>query len=93
MFIHGRLLYLCRMGLEKAIEHYKEHRQHYRGAKRVSVSCRNNKGCPYCESNRMHSENVRKSQTNQSYRDWLELENTEFTYGHDVSSKSEDYYD
>lgn len=41
----------------------------------------------------MHSENVRKSQTNQSYRDWLELENTEFTYGHNVTSKSEDYYD
>ena len=29
------------MGLEKAIEHGKEHRKHYRGSKRFDSSCRN----------------------------------------------------
>ena len=53
------------MSLDKAIEHGKEHRKQYRGAKRVDKSCRNHGGghayqCPYCLSNRMHSTEVRK---------------------------------
>ena len=43
------------MGLEKAIEHGKEHRKHYRGSKRFDSSCRNHQGCPWCEGNRMHN--------------------------------------
>lgn len=42
------------MSLEKAIEHGKEKREHYRGAKSVDKSCRNHGGCPYCKSNRAY---------------------------------------
>ena len=48
------------MSLDKAIKHGKEHRKPYRGSKAFDKSCRNHGGCPYCESNRMHSTNVRK---------------------------------
>lgn len=42
------------MGLEKAIQHGKEHRKPYRGAKSVDSTCRNHGGCPWCEGNRLH---------------------------------------
>jgi len=40
------------MGLDKAIEHHKEHRKKYRGAKAVDPSCRNHGDCDYCKGNR-----------------------------------------
>lgn len=49
------------MGLEKAIEHGKEHRKPFHGAKAVDMSCRNHGGktkrrehgqCPWCAGNR-----------------------------------------
>lgn len=43
------------MGLEKAIEHGKEKRRPYRGAKRVDVSCRNHGDCPICKSDRLYN--------------------------------------
>jgi len=42
------------MSLDKAIEHKKEHRKQYRGAKAVDKSCRNHGGCPHCEARRKH---------------------------------------
>lgn len=42
------------MSLDKAIEHGKEHRKPYRGAKAYFRSCRNHGGCPWCEANRKH---------------------------------------
>lgn len=42
------------MSLDKAINHKKEHRKPYRGAKAVDCQCRNHGDCPYCQSNRMH---------------------------------------
>ena len=42
------------MGLEKAIRSGKERRKEYHGAKAVDSACRNNGGCPYCESNRLY---------------------------------------
>ena len=50
------------MGLEKAIEHGKEHRKHYRGSKRFAWSCRNHNGCPWCEGNRMNSSKKREDE-------------------------------
>lgn len=35
------------MGLEKAIEHGKEHRKPFKGAKAVAVGCRNHGGGDY----------------------------------------------
>lgn len=42
------------MSLDKAIEHNKEHRKPYRGAKAVDKSCRNHGNCPYCQGNRTY---------------------------------------
>ena len=42
------------MSLDKAIEHNKENRKPYRGAKSVDPSCRNHGSCPWCRSNRLH---------------------------------------
>lgn len=40
------------MSLNKGIEHGKEHRQSYRGAKARDHMCRNHGDCPYCQGNR-----------------------------------------
>jgi len=42
------------MSLDKAIEHKKEHRKQYHGAKAVDKTCRNHGGCPHCEAGRKH---------------------------------------
>ena len=47
------------MGLEKAIQHGKEHRKPFSKsygnyAKAVDASCRNHGGCPWCEGNRTY---------------------------------------
>ncbi len=48
------------MSLDKAIKHKKEHRKPYRGAKAIDQSCRNNKGCDWCESNRQYANKKRE---------------------------------
>jgi hypothetical protein len=40
------------MSLDKGIEHGKERRKPYRGAKAVDKTCRNHGGCPWCEKGR-----------------------------------------
>lgn len=42
------------MTLDKAIEHGKEKRKPYKGAKAVDRSCRNHGDCNWCKSNRLH---------------------------------------
>ncbi len=44
------------MSLDKAIKSVKEKLTPYRGSKAVDHSCRNNGGCPWCESNRKYQE-------------------------------------
>ena len=51
-----RLFLVIVMGLEKAIQHGKEHRKPFgKGygnfAKSIDMSCRNHGGCPWCEGN------------------------------------------
>lgn len=48
------------MSLTKAIEHGKEHRREYTGAKSVDKSCRNHGSCPWCARNREHKNDKRK---------------------------------
>lgn len=48
------------MAMDKRIEHGKEHRKQYHGAKAVDKTCRNHGGCPYCESNCFHK--IRKQE-------------------------------
>jgi len=42
------------MGLEKAIQHGKEKRHPYKGAKAVDCGCRNHGTCEWCRQNRMY---------------------------------------
>jgi hypothetical protein len=42
------------MGLEKSIEHGKEHRKPFKGAKAVDSQCRNHGDCDYCKSGRLY---------------------------------------
>ncbi len=43
------------MSLDKAIQHGKEKRKRYYGAKAVDCTCRNHGSCSYCLDARMHS--------------------------------------
>ena len=60
------------MGLEKAIEHGKEHRKRYRGSKRFDWSCRNHNGCPWCEGNRLDNTKVKEQSINDRLKEDLE---------------------
>ena len=42
------------MSLDKAIEHKKERRKKFYGAKAVDSTCRNHGTCPWCEDNRLY---------------------------------------
>ena len=53
--MHIYFIFLGIMGLEKAIEHGKEKRKPYRGAKAVDYTCRNHGSCSWCEGNRLYS--------------------------------------
>lgn len=43
------------MSLNKSIDHGKEHRNKYRGAKAVDPYCRNHGRCSWCRRNRLYS--------------------------------------
>lgn len=47
------------MGLEKAIEHGKEHRKPYKDSRAFDMSCRNHGTCDYCQGNRLYSSRKR----------------------------------
>jgi hypothetical protein len=42
------------MGLEKAIEHGKEHRKPYYRAGKFDRTCRPHGSCPWCRNNRLY---------------------------------------
>ena len=42
------------MSLNKAIEHGKEKRKPYNGAKAIDCTCRNHGSCKYCKGNRLY---------------------------------------
>ena len=44
------------MSLNKAIEHGKEKRKPYTGAKAIDCTCRNHGGCDWCKSNRLYQQ-------------------------------------
>lgn len=48
------------MGLEKAIEHNKEHRKPYRGAKAIAKSCRNHGSDDWSKGNRTYKNEEKK---------------------------------
>ena len=59
------------MSLDKAIQHKKEHRKEYRGAKAIDRTCRNHGSCPYCQSGRLFKSNKRKKEMLQELNDFL----------------------
>lgn len=62
------------MGLDKAIEHEKEKRKKYYGAKAVDRTCRNHGSCDHCRDNRLYHQSVADKAMNDALRDY---ENTE----------------
>ena len=60
------------MSLNKAIEHKKEHRKAYRGAKSVDRTCRNHGDCPWCRNNRLYQCNKNKEAAKQALKDFKE---------------------
>ena len=59
------------MPLDKAIEHGKERRKPYRGAKRFDRTCRNHGSCPWCERNRLANFRRRLEAAQRDMRDAL----------------------
>ena len=60
------------MGLEKAIEHNKEHRKPYRGSKAIDCTCRNHGSCDWCRENRLYA---RKKVEEKMEKDLTDFEN------------------
>ena len=48
------------MALDKAIEHGKEKRKPYYGAKAIDKTCRNHGSCPHCQGKIKYKKNRQK---------------------------------
>ena len=57
------------MSLDKAIEHKKEHRKKYYGAKAIDKNCRPHGSCPWCKENRLHKNNKKLLDAEQQIKD------------------------
>ena len=55
------------MTLDKSIEHKKEHRKKYYGAKASDKTCRNHGSCPWCRNNRLYKYRKYKETLNGEY--------------------------
>lgn len=62
------------MSLDKAIEHGKEKRKPYKGAKAIDCTCRNHGSCEWCKSNRLYQ---RLKMDEASRQDFNDFENEE----------------
>ena len=62
------------MSLDKAIEHKKEHRKPYKGAKLVDVFCRNHGACSWCRENRTYKNLKRIEQAKSKENEEKEVE-------------------
>lgn len=58
------------MGLEKAIEHGKEKRKPYIGAKAVDCTCRNHGSCEWCKGNRTYKNSKKNLKVEQEIREY-----------------------
>lgn len=52
------------MSLDKAIEHKKEKRKCYTGAKAIDTACRNHGSCVWCRQNRLHKFRTKEKNEN-----------------------------
>jgi len=60
------------MGLEKAIEHNKEHRKPYYGSKAIDCSCRNHGTCDWCKANRLISKTREENKIKDKLKEYEE---------------------
>lgn len=58
------------MSLDKSIDHGKEHRKPYRGAKSIDRTCRNHGSCGWCRENRRHKYYKKELSTKQELKAW-----------------------
>lgn len=61
------------MSLDKAIQHGKEKRKPYRGAKAVDCTCRNHGSCSYCLDNRMYSTKKQYGKTEDQEQEYIDM--------------------
>lgn len=57
------------MALDKAIEHGKEQRKPYRGAKAIDHTCRNHGSCDWCKENRTYKNTKRLAKAKSKMED------------------------
>lgn len=57
------------MALDKAIEHGKDHRKPYRGAKAIDRTCRNHGSCDWCKENRTYKNTKRLEKSKRKMED------------------------
>lgn len=60
------------MSLDKAVEHRKEHRKAYTGAKAVDRTCRNHGGCAWCRGNRTYKNDKKNLGAEQKIKEFIE---------------------
>ena len=59
------------MALDKAIEHGKEHRKPYKGAKAIDNTCRNHGSCEWCNGNRQYATRKKKEAAESRLKEYL----------------------
>lgn len=57
------------MALDKAVEHGREHRKPYRGAKAIDRTCRNHGSCDWCKENRTYKNTKRLEKAKRKMED------------------------
>lgn len=58
------------MSMDKAIEHGKEHRKPYHGAKAIDGTCRNHGSCGWCKGNRTYKYDKQILKSEQELKEW-----------------------
>ena len=58
------------MSLDEAIEHGKEHRRKYSGAKAVDPTCRNHGSCEWCLANRQYASRKKEEAAENMLREY-----------------------
>lgn len=59
------------MSLDKAVEHHKEHRKPYYGAKAVDPACRNHGDDDWSLNNRLHQRRKVEQEADSKIKDWI----------------------
>ena len=72
------------MGLDKAIEHHKEKREQYRGAKACDKACRNHGSDDWAKNNRLNRSNRLIEKSNQELKEMKKVESKTCTITLDV---------